>query len=124
MRFPLLIMSFLCLFLLTLLVTFSHGQEICETIKACELCTDDELKNESYCQETGYKELLSCKTENEEESILRYQSCIPLAWLERNQFFFFQIMNLFIAFISILVVIWRRKKIQLMIQRRLRRRIH
>ncbi|RKP06629.1 hypothetical protein THASP1DRAFT_31121 [Thamnocephalis sphaerospora] len=111
----------------------------CYATGSCEPCDAFELKTELYCKETGNKEPIKCtrraQSPNDTDagddskdgkaplSLPKFRSCVTVKWLERSHFFQFQMFNFVAAVAAVLLVIWRRRKIQTLVQRRLTRRI-
>jgi len=105
----------------------------CYEIGPCVPCDVFEVKLEKYCYEFGNKQPVKCQfdspdksgnnTDLNEDSLPKYQSCKRVIKLERTKYFEFQFFNIFIAFMSCSILIWRRNKLAADGYRKLSRRI-
>ncbi|RIA87760.1 hypothetical protein C1645_827344, partial [Glomus cerebriforme] len=88
-------------------------------------------KLEDYCREFGNKEPIECQWDTPDipaeninkGSLPKFQSCKRVKRLEKTKYFEFQFINLFGAFMSCSIFIWRRNKLAAEGYRRLTRRI-
>ncbi|KAI8384937.1 uncharacterized protein BYT42DRAFT_612601 [Radiomyces spectabilis] len=98
----------------------------CTPIGECDVCTPIEKKTVPYCMEYGNKEPVRCEwddpTLNDKEhqpedfdsdAILlpSFQGCRRVKRLERWRFIRFETINVTIAILSLLILVWRQRKI-------------
>ncbi|KAI9592053.1 hypothetical protein BDF19DRAFT_453001 [Syncephalis fuscata] len=100
----------------------------CYPVGPCDLCTSFEQKTEAICQKTGNKEPINCKPLDPPPSKSlgpkpSFRSCVVVKRLEKSRFFKFQTFNIFIAIGTLLLIYWRRRKLQYFFQRKIARRI-
>ncbi|KAJ1992293.1 hypothetical protein H4R33_001064 [Dimargaris cristalligena] len=101
----------------------------CETIGTCQPCSDDEMNSPGafpYCANTGRKQAVKClwkeKVPPEKQdvtSLPRFQPCDQVKSVSRWAFFRFQFLNVFVAVLSCMTLIWRRRVLKLKKYRRL-----
>jgi len=106
----------------------------CYVTGECVPCETLEMKIEKYCYDFGNKEPVECQWDTPDESVgnitypnkgslPKFQSCKRVKKLERTKYFEFQFVNIFIAFMSCSILLWRRKKLAADGYRKLSRRI-
>uniref|UniRef100_A0A1D1ZJS2 Protein JTB n=1 Tax=Anthurium amnicola TaxID=1678845 RepID=A0A1D1ZJS2_9ARAE len=106
----------------------------CYVIGECVPCEVFEAKLEKYCHDFGNKEPVECQWDTPDESagnstypnkgsLPKFQPCKRVKRLERTKYFEFQFINIFIAFTSCSILLWRRKKLAADGYRKLSRRI-
>ncbi|RGB25621.1 hypothetical protein C1646_771473 [Rhizophagus diaphanus] len=102
----------------------------CHEIGPCVPCDVFEVKLEKYCHEFGNKQPVDCQLDspdisagNNTYSLPKFQPCKRVIKFERTKYFEFQFFNMFLAFMSCSILIWRRSKLAADGYRKLSRRI-
>ncbi|CAG8645261.1 12021_t:CDS:2 [Rhizophagus irregularis] len=102
----------------------------CHEIGPCVPCGVFEVKLEKYCHEFGNKQPVECQLDspdisagNNTYSLPKFQPCKRVIKFERTKYFEFQFLNMFLAFMSCSILIWRRSKLAADGYRKLSRRI-
>ncbi|GBB92870.1 hypothetical protein RclHR1_02070013 [Rhizophagus clarus] len=103
----------------------------CHDIGPCVPCEVFEAKLEKYCHEFGNKKPVECQWNSPDGSagnitypdLPKFQPCKRVIKFERTKYFEFQFFNMFVAFISCSILIWRRSKLAADGYRKLSRRI-
>ncbi|KAG2206150.1 hypothetical protein INT47_003799, partial [Mucor saturninus] len=110
----------------------------CHSIGECEQCTPLEKKTQPYCVEFGNKEAVRCEWDDpeladrrnqttiyEDDSIAlpSFRACPRVKSVERVRLIKFEGFNLSVAVISVIVFIWRQRKIAREQYQRLAQRI-
>ncbi|KAJ1922619.1 hypothetical protein IWQ60_006406 [Tieghemiomyces parasiticus] len=94
----------------------------CESVGVCQPCTDDEIASPvsaAYCAATGRKQAVRCQwlphvpvDRQNPELLPTYQPCNQVRSVSRWAFFRFQFLNVFIAILSCMILIWRRRVVR------------
>lgn len=110
----------------------------CHSIGECEVCDPLEKKTQPYCKEFGNKEAVRCEWDDPELadkknqisfyddnaiSLPSYRACPRVKTVERVRFIKFEGLNVAIAVISVVVFMWRQRKIAREQYQRLAQRI-
>ncbi|CAG8736856.1 13557_t:CDS:2 [Acaulospora morrowiae] len=98
------------------------GECTCHAIGECEPCDMAEMESEKYCAGYGNKEPVECNwslndpphgnsTDGSKGTLPKFQSCKRVKKLEKIKYFEFQFVNMFVAFLSCAILIYRRLKL-------------
>ncbi|KAI8976098.1 hypothetical protein BDB01DRAFT_804543 [Pilobolus umbonatus] len=105
----------------------------CVSLGDCEVCSPLEQKTVSYCMEYGNKEAIQCvwddqeitdkKNQTEDNTLPLFRACPRVREVERIKFIRFEVFNVIVALVSVLIVFWRQRKIARQQYQRLAQRI-
>ncbi|ORZ08049.1 hypothetical protein BCR41DRAFT_150433 [Lobosporangium transversale] len=103
----------------------------CEVVGECLACSTLQIQTENVCKETHNRQRIEChyvdpRKEEDEDLKLKlptYRSCLHVKAVEARKFAHFFSMNVFLAFFSGLLLVWRKRKLAAAQYRRMARRI-
>ena len=89
--------------------------------KECDLCTEEEITNESpvVCVAKGYKELVKCKT----SGTRTYRSCDRVVWVEESKFWKFEGFFFVSSFVCGIALFIRQKQLDHWMYQRIQRQM-
>ena len=92
-----------------------------EIEKECDLCTEEEIRNESpvVCVAKGYKELVKCKT----SGTRTHRSCDRVVWVEEAKFWKFEGFFIFSSLICGSALFVRQKQLDHRMYQRIQRQM-
>ncbi|KAI8597014.1 hypothetical protein EDD21DRAFT_230106 [Dissophora ornata] len=103
----------------------------CVVVGECHACSALQIQTEHFCKETHNRQRIECiyddpkNDEDEELKVLlpSYRSCLHVKAVEARRFAHFFSTNVFLAFFSGVLLVWRRRKLAAAQYRRMARRI-
>ncbi|KAF9276514.1 hypothetical protein BGZ74_003603 [Mortierella antarctica] len=103
----------------------------CTVVSECQACSALEIQTKVDCKETHNHQKINCKFEdpkNEEDEELKillpkYHSCARVKAVEARRYAHFLSTNVFLAFFSGVLMVWRKRKLAAAQYRRMARRI-
>ncbi|KAF9283801.1 hypothetical protein BGZ68_005090 [Mortierella alpina] len=103
----------------------------CESVGECLACSALQIQAEDTCKESHNRQRIECKfddpkdDENEELKLRlpTYRSCPRVKAVEARKFAHFFSTNIFLAFFSGVLMVWRKRKLAAAQYRRMARRI-